>query len=141
MSYRYLEHTADVWIEACGKSIGELFEVCARAFFDTMVYIENVEERVTKEIEVTGFDMKNLLYRWLEAMLLELEINGLVFSDFDVTSIKKSGNEIKLTAVVRGEPYSREKHGSKVEVKAVTYHRMRLFKRGGRYCAQFILDI
>ena len=52
MSYKYLEHTADIGIECTGKNLEETFQDAGKGLFNVMVDIKQVEpiEIITFEI-------------------------------------------------------------------------------------------
>ncbi len=140
MGFKILDHVADVMIEAWGSTLNEAFEEAAKAMFDQMVYIEKVDNLIEYSVEVSGYDLEELLYNWLEQLIIAVEVDFLVFSKFKVLI---SGNEgdYKLRAICWGEKYKREKHGSKVVVKAITYHEMKIEKRDNQWVIRYILDI
>ncbi|WFO75826.1 archease [Desulfurococcaceae archaeon MEX13E-LK6-19] len=143
--FDYLEHPADVYIRAYGKDIIELFENSGLALFETMVDTSKVEPLVEKVIETEGFDLENLLYRWLEDLLTLYYSENLVFSEIIVKEIvieKKNGDiYYRLRGLCKGEQYNQEKHEPRVEVKAVTYHLMKIVKDENEWRAYFVLDI
>ena len=63
--FRFLEHTADVLVEAWGPSLEAAFEEMARGMIEIMTDTSKIEPRERKEIEVCGFDLENLLYSCL----------------------------------------------------------------------------
>ncbi len=139
--YEYLEHTTDALIEAWGSTIEEAFAQAGRALFDTMLHIEKVKPTVEETIQVTGHDQKELLYNWLEELLLRFEINSKAYSSFEITRVTKHATSVVLRANVRGEAYDRAKHGSKTEVKGITYHLMEISERPGEVRVRFLLDL
>jgi len=139
--YRYREHTADVVIEAWGPSLEAAFEEAAKAMFALITDIERVEPRREVRVEVTGFDLENLLYRWLEELLYYHDSQNLVFSRFSVESITRSNDDYLLRARVYGEEFNPEKHEPGTVVKAVTYAEMRVEKRNGTWYVSAVLDI
>ena len=140
--YVFLEHVSDALIDAFGVSLEEAFVNAARGLIDTMVDIVTVEEAgVVEKFEVRGRDLESLLYNWLEAVLIRVETGEVVFSSFDV-KISRVNKEYRLRGVGRGEMLNLEKHKPKTEVKAVTYHMMRIQEEeGGRVSARFLLDL
>ncbi len=111
------------------------------ALVDTMCSIDLVSPNVTEQMEAAGRDEVTLLYDWLESVLLGFELKGLVFSKFKVATIVKTATDLRFSAEAYGERYDREKHGMKVEVKAVTYHRMEVVKQSDCTVLRFILDL
>ena len=139
--FEYLEHTADVYIAARGALMEEAFGNAALAMFEVMTETEKVAPRHKEAIEVEAEDEYALLYSWLEALLVKFEINGTVYSKFDVHNIRETKNGFRLKATVYGEKYDPQKHPQKVGVKAVTYHQMEFVKTVDKVTLMFILDI
>jgi SHS2 domain-containing protein len=138
--YRFLEHTTDVLIEAYGENLDEVFSNAAKALVDTMIDIDKVNGGSSVEFELKGSDLENLLYNWLEEVLLKVEIDEMVFSSFDL-KITESNGKYRLRGIGKGESLDLKKHKPKTEVKAPTYHRMHIRKEKGKFRAQFLLDI
>lgn len=122
MKFKFIEHTADVGVEAYGDSLEEKFGNAALGLFEIMLDTSKVEQKEKREFEVEADDEQSLLYDFLERFLIIRDSEGLVFSKFDV-SIEK-GENLKLKAEAWGEELDPEKHEVKTEVKAITYHRM-----------------
>jgi len=130
--------TADVCFRAYGATLDEVFANAALAMFEVMVETKNVAPKVTKEIEVKGEDLKSLMFDWLNELLFYVDSEGLVFSEFDV---KVNEKQMTLSAKVSGEQINPQKHTIKTEVKACTYHDMKVEKCDGKWMAQVILDV
>jgi len=140
--FEFLEHTADLYIAAYGKSLEEAFENAAYATFEGMTDLDKVQPKLEDTVEVEGHDEQALLYNWLEALLVKFDITGNLYSHFKIANIKKTSTGFKLKAKIWGEPYNPEKHLSKVGVKAVTYHQMEILRDAkGAVTVKFILDI
>lgn len=141
LGYTILPHTTDAYIEATGATFGEALERAAAALFDTLCDVTAISPYLTEEIEVKGSDDVNLLFSWLETLLLKFELEGKVYSKFHVNRIIVSNEEMVATAMISGEPYTKQKHSAKVEVKAVTYHRMEVIHDFSSTTVRFILDL
>lgn len=141
LKFKFLEHKADAYIEAFGKTLKETFENCALATFEVMTDTQNVEARKKEKIEVEGFDEKALLYNWLEALLVRFELKQILYKDFVIQNIKKDPSGLRMMATIAGEKFDPKKHSQKVGVKAVTYHQMEIIKDPGKVTVRFILDI
>jgi SHS2 domain-containing protein len=139
--YRYLDHVSDALVEAWGQSIQGAMAQAALAFFDTMINLDSIEPKLTEVVNSEGHDEKELLYDWLETLLLKFDIDGMVYSQFMVDPIGENAGEMTLRARVSGERYVREKHGSKVEIKGVTYHLMEINKLPDKVTVRFLLDL
>jgi len=139
--FEFLEHTADAYIAAYGKTLEEAFENAAMAAFDVMTDIKRVKPLVEDNVEVEAHDEQALLYSWLEELLIKFETTGNLYSRFKISGIKRIPSGLALRAKIWGEPFDPEKHLQKVGVKAVTYHRMEILKEPGAVTVKFILDI
>lgn len=140
--FTFLEHTADQYVLAYGPDLRSAFEEAGRALFATMTDLSTVEPKVEVEVEVEGGDVKALLYNWLEALLLKLDIDGLLLSKFKVLEISgpKEG-PLKLKGLAWGEPFNPAKHPQYVGVKGITYHLMEVKELPSRVELRFLLDI
>ncbi|NWG09783.1 MAG: archease [Nitrososphaerales archaeon] len=138
--YNFLEHMVDALIEARGKNMEEAFENAGMALVDTMVHIERVDKKMEERIRVDGWDMKSLLYNWLENLLIRVTSEGRAYSSFKVKITKKDGT-YELEAVARGEDLDIGKHEPKTEVKAVTYHMMDIKQDQKGVSLRFLLDL
>jgi SHS2 domain-containing protein len=139
--FEFLEHTADVYIRAHGKTLEEAFENAALAMFEVMTDTDKVSPDVEDSVEVEAEDEFALLYSWLEALLVKFETKNMLYSKFEVSSIAETPEGFKIKAAVWGEIFNAEKHMQRVGVKAVTYHRMEIIKEIDKVTLEFILDI
>jgi SHS2 domain-containing protein len=139
--YKFLPHTTDAYIEAVGATLEEAMQFAGMALIDTICSIKSIEPTVTEQVETSGRDEVTLLYDWLERILLKFDLEGKVYSRFRVAPISKSAAGLSATAEISGEKYDRKKHDAKVEVKAVTYHRMEVLREGNSSILRFILDL
>jgi SHS2 domain-containing protein len=139
--FEFLEHTADAYIAAYGRDMTEAFENAALAMFEVMTEVEKITSASEDRIEVEGQDEYALLYSWLEALLVKAEINGMLYSKFEISYMKHTPKVFKLRAKIWGEKFDAKKHLQKVGVKAVTYHRMEIAREAGKVTLRFILDI
>lgn len=140
-SFKFLEHTADIFIEAYGNNLEEVYENAALALFEVMTDTSKIDQTLSEIVKVRAADNFELLYNWLEQFLIKFEVENKIYSKFEVKAIKKINSELILSAKIFGEPFNHEKHPSKVEVKAITYHEMDIKEHNGLFKARFLLDI
>jgi len=140
--FEFLEHTADVYVRAYGDSMQEAYENAALAMFETITKTGKVGQKEEEIITVEAEDQYALLYSWLEALLVNSETKGMLYSKFQITDWTETAESFKITAHVWGEKFQSKKHPQKVAVKAVTYHRMVIMReKEGKVVLEFILDI
>lgn len=128
--------TADVVFKAYGKDLNELFSNAALAMFEVMINTKQVKEKIIKEIELKTDDLESLMFSWLNELLFYVDAESLAFSRFDV-----SIEGYQLKAKCYGEKINTEKHETRTEIKATTYHKMKIKKEGDMWIAQIIVDV
>lgn len=128
MTYRYLDHTADVGVEIEAPTLAGVFAEAALAFTDTVTRLRDVRPRQVRRVELTAADLETLLVDWLQELLVLFEVDGLLVRETDVR-VHERGDEVALTATVRGEPHDRRRHRLKVLVKGITYHALEVTRR------------
>ena len=119
----------------------EAFSQAGLALFETMLDTKNVHLKTSEEIQTAGHDEKELLYNYLEELLLLFEVKQLALGDFTVSSITPTQGEIRLKGKAGGEPYDRSRHNGKVEVKGITYHLMEIERHPAKVIVRFLLDL
>ena len=135
--YQILDHTADVGLAIYGKDLKALFEHAGQGFFHIITDLRKVKPRVERKINLGGESLDRLMVRWLGELLYLHDVDHLLLSEFVVTSVGEEG----LRAVAKGEPFQEGVHVIKTEVKAVTYHQIRVEKKDGGWRARVIFDL
>ncbi len=139
--FEFLEHTADAYVAAYGKNMTEAFENAALAMFETMTDTDKIEATHEDHIEAAAHDESELLYNWLEALLLRFDTESILYGKFRITQLGQMARGYELKAFAYGEKFNPRKHVQKVGVKAITYHQMEIIKKPGCVTVKFILDI
>ena len=136
--YSEIEHTADVGFELSAPDLHSALERSAAAMFDIICGLESVEERLEIPVEVAWRegDLENLLVRWLTELLYLHEVRHLLLSRFRV--IHSEGGRLEASA--SGEEFDPERHTIATELKAPTYHDLKLSEDDGRWSVRVIFD-
>lgn len=124
-------------IRAYGRSREELFTNCARGMVSLILDLESVEPREKVEIEAEAAELETLLVRWLSEILFLVEAEGWAFGDFGVKEM--TGRKVRGWGL--GEPLDPQRHGVHGEIKAPTYHMLRVEEKDGAWTAQVIFDV
>jgi SHS2 domain-containing protein len=135
--YETFEHTADVGLRARAADLHTLFEEAARALFSVMSGdLDAVTPREEVAISLEPDEPDALLRSWLAELLYAFHVHKLLFADFSVTI-----GETGLRGTARGEPLDPERHKADVEVKAVTWHGLKVERTADGWLAEVIVDI
>jgi len=135
--YEIFEHTADLGLRIRADDLDGLFEEAARAMFS--VIVANFEEvRAVQEVtfELEGEKRDELLRDWLAELLYAFHADHVLFTEFQVRV-----GDTGLTATARGEPIDWDRHEIDAELKAVTYHGLKVERRSDGWLAEVIVDI
>lgn len=132
--YRFIDHTADIAFEIYAKDLKELLKDAALAFYEAFVFIEKIDEKILREIEIEEESEDYLLYNWLSEILylFDTEHFGGKRVEVDVKDRKARGR-------IYGEILDPQK--IKLEPKAITLHNFRVEKRDEGYYAYVVVDI
>jgi SHS2 domain-containing protein len=135
--YETFEHTADLGLRIRATDLSALFAEAAEALFAVIVDdLDTVVAMQKVDLELTGTDREYLLFDWLRELLYRFDAERLLFSRFDL-NLSDSG----LSGTAWGEPLDRDRHVLAHEVKAITYHGLRVEKTGDGWLAEIIVDI
>jgi len=141
LRYRLLPHMTDAFVEVQAPTLAGVFEEAAFAMFDVMTDPTAIERSFVDQFEVTSHDEISLFHDWLEQLLLKFDLDGKVYSVFHVEKINPQNENLRLAAKAQGGLFERGRHPAKVEIKAVTYHRMEVRATPEGYVARYILDL
>jgi SHS2 domain-containing protein len=134
--FEILDHTADVGIIAYGADMKQAFANAARGLFSLITELDDVEEVLHRDAELTATDEESLLVEWLNELIYQFDTEGLIFKRFDITRLDNT----RLKARGYGEKVDKAKHRLKTGVKAATYHMLKVEKNDG-FRVQVLFDI
>jgi len=123
--YKILEHTADVGIEVESLNLEKAFEEAALAMISLSIDINKVDKKIKKNFNLSAENYDSLLVKFLSEILYLFDAEQFVPG-----YVKVKINNLTLNAEIEGEKYNREKHGSYLVIKAVTYHMLMVDKTG-----------
>ena len=109
----------------------------ARALFSVIVKdAERIASKVEKRFRIEGRQLDYLLFDWLNELLYTFDVERLLLKDFRVRV-----HEAGLSALCRGEKLDRRRHVMDHEVKAITYHGLKVERASQGWLAEVIVDI
>jgi SHS2 domain-containing protein len=135
--YETFEHTADLGLRVTAPNLPTLLAEAGTGLASMIVAnldaVELVEERA---IAIEGADREYLIFDWLSELLYLYETRHLVLRAFDV-QLTASG----LKAIAHGERLDPDRHVLDHEVKAITYHQLKLEQSTSGWLLEVIVDI
>jgi SHS2 domain-containing protein len=135
--YETFDHTADLGLRVKAPGLDQLFEEAGQALFSAIVEdLVTVRPLRQLDVKVDGTDRAYLLFDWLKELLYHFDTEHLLFARFEA-HVGARG----MTGSAWGEPLDRARHHLEHEVKAITYHGLRVEKEGADWVAEVIVDI
>lgn len=141
MPFEYKEHTGEAWLVGIGDTLEAAFAEGAKALFHLMIELDAVEPRVSTEIAVRSDGLETLFVAWLNALIVNKDAQGLVYSRFEIRTIERRGGEYALEGVAWGELLDPERHDPRVDVKAATYSGLKCEKTHRGYEVECVVDL
>lgn len=136
--YQLLEHTADICVKVFGEDLKALFCNCALALFDIIARKKRVTTSPAKRIltiRKNAENLEELLISWLSELISLSDAHGLIFEKFKISEL----SDKKIVASVTGS--KRENFRIKTEIKAATYHELKIEKTKSGWQAKVIFDV
>jgi SHS2 domain-containing protein len=137
VSFRLLEHPADIGIEATGSSLAEAFSSAAVGLISIIVDPASVCTRLSRSIEIEADDNESLLVKWLNELVYLFDAEHFTCAKAEVYSLV----DHRLRAIVQGEMFSPGIHMTRMDVKAVTFHQLSVSEQNGVWKARVFVDI
>jgi len=135
--YEFFEHTADLGLRIQAATLEALLTDAAHGLLAMLVANPDaVRPLQSKTIKIAAEEPAYLLFDWLNELLYAFESDKLLLSAFDLKLDKG-----QITAICHGEPMEAGRHQMDHEVKAITYHGLKVEKTLDGFYAEVIVDI
>jgi SHS2 domain-containing protein len=135
--YRIFDHTADIGIAVENASLEGLFEDAAFGMFDLIGDLNRIESREEIRVDLEAETLEELFADWLRELLFRFETDLIVLKYFHV----RMRSHRTLSGQASGEVYDPNRHELYRELKAVTYHELRVEQVQGIWRGSVIFDV
>jgi len=135
--YELFPHGADVGIRGWGQSPAVAFAQGAIALTSVVTDPGRVRQLTSVKIACSAPDMIVLFVDWINAIIFEMDVRGMLFARFDVVLTGQS-----LNATIWGEPVDRARHEPAADPKGATYTMADVSESAdGMWTAQCVVDV
>ncbi|MFH0791082.1 MAG: archease [Candidatus Omnitrophota bacterium] len=138
--YEIIEHTADIGIRVSAPDLAGVFSKAAAAMFD--IIAEKKLSAVSRQLSAKKVivkqkagNLEELLVNWLNELLSLSAVKELIFYGFKINKLDAKG----LEAEVFAKPMKNFKVNT--EIKAATYHELKVIKVDSGWQAEVIFDV
>ena len=131
--------TADIGISVRGKTISELFQNAAKGISALLVkeVKEFEQDDKIEELKISAQSYESLLVKFLNELLYFYETDFLFFRKAEFFRL----NENELKGQIHFKRLKEKAFIPNYEIKAVTYHNLKIIKKRVYYYADIIFDI
>jgi SHS2 domain-containing protein len=135
--YETFDHTADLGLRVRAADLNTLFAEAGLALQSVLVEdVAAVRPLRRLDVRLPADELDYLLFDWLKALLYHFDTEKLLFGRFEV-KVSDAG----LEANAWGETMDPARHDLAHEVKAITYHELKVEKSDAGWLAEVIVDI
>ncbi|MGD0036555.1 MAG: archease [Bacteroidota bacterium] len=136
-AYEILEHPSDLGIEAHGNTREEMYSNAALGLIFVIAGTSKIESLVERTMTIPAIDRENLLVRWLTEVLFLYDAEKFLTAAIEFEVL----NDTLLKAKILGEPFNARKHKLRLDIKAITYHQLKIEEHSGIWTARVFVDI
>jgi SHS2 domain-containing protein len=128
MAFEFVEHTGDAAVRMTSPDAAGLVRDAARALLS--LYVADAADAVTelpieRELELVADDPEQLIVDLLGELIWLFDCKAFLCREIDVSLVSFS-EPSRLQARLRGEAFDAAHHEALTEVKAATYHGLKI---------------
>ncbi len=132
--------TADIGLNIEGDSLDELFVAGAEGMFTVIMGGRMAQKAsVTLDVNLQSGNLEQLLVDWLSELLYRFDTDGLIPVGYRLKVIE--GETCDVRGAVDFRDYDRQTDTGEHEIKAVTYYKLKIERKGGVYRSHVVFDI
>lgn len=139
--FEFLPHTADIKFKAFGSSMQECFANAGKALNEAMCSLKSIKAKTAKPLELDADNAEELLHKFLEEVLFEIQVEGMLFKEFELKIGETKNGRLKLKGRMIGEKIDELMHEVKNDIKAVTWNEFSLKKTSEGWECQVTVDV
>ncbi len=128
-----IEHTADWAIRIRGKDLKTLFQNAALGMLHFIQASSHRGKTRSKLVDLRAIDNETLMVTWLEELLFNMETHEVNYTDIEVREVENC----RLRAIVQETPLA----SIKKEIKAVTFHDLKIQATDDGYITTIVFDV
>jgi SHS2 domain-containing protein len=137
--FELFDHTADLGIRVRAASPNELFAEAAKALTHCLVgQPDSVQTTTNVRCELESPDLEYLFFDWLSELLFRFDAEGFIVASCECR-VDVQGTSLQAT--LHGDLFDPSRHEYSHEVKAITYHGLRVERDADGWLAEVIIDI
>lgn len=135
MPFEFLPHTSEVVLKVEAGSKENLFREALRGEMSFLKKeIDNKHKEIQKrEIEVSSVDLETLLIDFLNEVLYNANIYKEIYTDVDIEEFSETYIRAKISGF--------KVDGFDDDIKAVSYHNLKIEHKDNKYICKIVFDV
>ncbi|MFH0855975.1 MAG: archease [Candidatus Omnitrophota bacterium] len=136
-NYEVFEHTADIGMRVRGQDLKDLFKNAGLAIFriSSRKQFTKNKTRINIKIKISSDNLQSLFVDWLNELLSLSSAKGVIFHNIKINRLEDN----VIEAVGAGSDINN--YQVNTEIKAATYHQLKVEQTAAGWLAEVILDV
>ena len=140
--FREITHTADIGLEVWANSYENLFINALNGYYKLVLSADYSSQFLEKyQFTENESNYENLLILFLSEINYLLMVKKLVIYAIDSIKISKNDNDFHLSVMGQINRLKNSEKDIELEIKAVTYHQVKIVETDGIYRTKIFFDI
>lgn len=140
MNYKYIDHTADIGIEAIADNLEKLFQNLLTGVIRIYNCQRKIDELHREKFEVDGENLDELLFNCVDRLIYIIEVERYFPVEISVNKIGKINNHYRLVGLTKRVKIDKISSFDHV-IKAPTYHQLAVKPHQKGYWGRIIVDV
>lgn len=139
--FKIISHTADIGLELKAPSVEKLFEEAALGFKYCLIEEGDIESEELKNIHLTGNNLEDLIVQWLSELNYLVTVHNWILNEVKIIKIFSKNSDWILDSTILGKIIDFNKHEIAIDIKAITYHQLKIEQTKGMFKTKIFFDI
>ncbi|MBU2044159.1 MAG: archease [Candidatus Omnitrophica bacterium] len=139
IDFEFIEHTADVGVRVYADTSEQLFKNCAEVLFG-LILDDRPKPDIEETVVVEAEDIEELLITWLNELLSLFFAYRFLPVDYDIILEEREDYKV-IKSRIKGANFDPYQNKIKMEIKAATYHDLKVEKNDSGWIAEVIFDV
>ena len=135
--FETIDISGDAGIRAFGSDLPELFANAGTGMYSLITDLKDIGEEKHLAVTAQSETFEGLFIAWLNELVFHFDTYGFVGKRITIQHLTNTS----ISAVLSGEEFDSSRHEQRLLVKAATYHRLSVEKKGDHWEADVIFDI
>ena len=143
-TFDFFDHGSDIGVSVKADTLEELFILCAEALFSLIGEKKRTGKGLSFRGKLKGDTLEDLLVNWMNELIFYFESKEFYGQKFNfefLSEIPDKNKKYALSFKADGEKIVWGEDEISREVKAATYHQLKIIEKNGKYQVKIVFDL